>query len=71
MRTAWLACLLVVGGCTGDVDEGSSGGGGTDAPGATTAHRFCVDETNRYRMMNGKPAVVHSAQLEATRTRAP
>ena len=70
MRTGWLAVMAVVAGaCTGDGSGGGGrgvdGGGGVDSPGATTPHRFCVDETNRYRAMNGKAAVAHSAQLEA------
>jgi Cysteine-rich secretory protein family len=40
--------------------------GGDDGAGAgdPSAKQFCVDETNRLRTMNGKPAVVRSAQLE-------
>jgi len=47
---------LFVSACAGD--DGSA------SPGGTTAHSFCVDETNRYRAMNDKAAVVHSAELE-------
>jgi len=55
MRTRWLAGVaMVMAACTGDVSGGGGGGGGggvdgggggVDSPGATTAHRFCVDET--------------------------
>ena len=55
MRTGLLA-LVVVAGCSGDA---------SDTPGGSEAHAFCVDETNRYREMNGKAAVAHSEQLEA------
>lgn len=47
--------ILALGACAGD-----DGAGGDDS-----AHAFCVDETNRYRTMNGKPAVMRSAALEA------
>src|SRR5687767_5938954 len=53
----WLAWVALLGAC------GDDGGGGT--PGDTTAHEFCVEETNRYREMNGRPLVVRSAALEA------
>jgi hypothetical protein len=64
MRRGWLAAavIVIVSACGGD--DGDRGGGGVDAPGGTTAHRFCVDETNRYRAMNGKPDVAYSVQLE-------
>lgn len=48
--------LLLVSACSGD------DGGGT--PGDTSAHAFCVEETNRYRTMHGRPAVTRSQQLE-------
>ena len=47
---------LLAAGCGGD----GTGDSGTDA-----AHRFCVDETNRYRTDNGRAAVTRSAELEA------
>lgn len=37
--------------------------GGTEID--SSAHQFCVTETNRYRAMHGKPAVVRSPQLES------
>lgn len=40
-------------------DDTSSGGPGGDA-----AHQTCVDETNRYRAMQGRAAVKQSDQLE-------
>ncbi|HEY5928446.1 MAG TPA: CAP domain-containing protein [Kofleriaceae bacterium] len=43
-------------------------GCGTDDPGGpgdTSAHVFCVEETNRYRTGGGLPAVQRSAELEA------
>lgn len=49
-----LLVLLVA--CGGD----DGGGGGGDA-----AHAACVDQTNAYRAMNGKAAVVYNADLEA------
>ncbi len=54
MRIEWL--VLCVAACSGD------DGGGT--PGDTSAHAFCVHETNRYRTMKGKAAVVRSPQIE-------
>lgn len=61
--------LLLATACGGDDGGGGAptdapGGGSPDSPAATTPHRFCVDETNRYRAMNGKPPVAHSPQLE-------
>lgn len=32
---------------------------------SSAAHQFCVTETNRYRAMEGRPAVRHSPELEA------
>ncbi len=55
--------FLLATACGGD--DSGGGGGSPDAPAGTTAHRFCVDETNRYRAMNGKPPVAYSTQLEA------
>lgn len=55
------ALALVVAGlaaCGGD-DGGGDGGGGS-----TPAHEHCVSETNRYRAMDGKPAVAYSPELE-------
>ena len=37
-------------------------GGGS---GGSAAHEFCVSETNRYRATVGKPALVHSPEIEA------
>jgi hypothetical protein len=50
-------CLIVASGCGGD-------DGGGDAAVGTTAHQFCVQETNRYRQMNGVAAVAESTPLE-------
>lgn len=47
--------LVVIVGCGGDDD----GGGGN------SAKQFCVSETNRYRMMDGKSAIAEAANLEA------
>lgn len=47
--------LVVVSACAGD-----DGGGAGDS----SAHAICVTETNRYRAMNGKPAVVRNTALE-------
>jgi uncharacterized protein YkwD len=57
MRAAWLV-LLVATACAGD------DGGGEGTPGDTSAHAVCVDETNRYRAMKGKPPVARSSELE-------
>jgi cysteine-rich secretory family protein len=55
MRCAVLVVLVACGG----------GDSGVDAPpGGQTAKQFCVSETNRYRSMNGKPALAESAALE-------
>ncbi|HEU0035319.1 MAG TPA: CAP domain-containing protein [Kofleriaceae bacterium] len=45
----------------------TTGGVGDDdgTPVDSSAHAFCVTETNRYRTMNGRAAVERSAQLEA------
>jgi hypothetical protein len=51
MRCAWLLVLAACGG-----DDGASGD--------SSAHQFCVDETNRYREMKGKAKVTRSPQLE-------
>jgi len=49
-----LGLLVIVGACGGD-----------DGGGDSSAHAFCVEETNRYRAMHGRPAVLRSAALEA------
>jgi len=49
---AWLL-LVLLGACAGD-----------DGGGDSSAHETCVTETNRYRAMNGKPAVTRSSPLE-------
>jgi hypothetical protein len=50
-----IVCIaLLIAGCSSD-------GGGGDS----SAHAFCVDETNRYRAMKGKADVEHSADLES------
>jgi hypothetical protein len=50
-----LAGLAAAAGCATD-----------DGPGAgdSSAHAFCVQETNRYRAMKSKPDVARSSQLE-------
>ena len=71
MRAWVLVCAAACGGdIAGDVDAPGGGSGKhdagvqLDAPGNQTAKQFCVSETNRYRAMNGKPALAESAQLE-------
>jgi hypothetical protein len=54
-----LAWLIVLAACGGGADTGVDA-----APGGTSAKQFCVSETNRYRAMNGKPAVTESSPLE-------
>jgi hypothetical protein len=41
------------------------GAGGPDAASNAAAHQFCVQETNRYRSLNGRPALAPSMQLES------
>lgn len=53
---AILVGLAAAAGC--GADDGAAG------PGDTSAHAFCVQETNRYRAMKGKPDVARSPQLE-------
>jgi hypothetical protein len=58
-------CLLVV---AAMVRAGEAYGG--DVPAGSTndtaaAREFCIQETNRYRAMNGRTAVTRSPQLEA------
>ena len=57
MRVAWLVVLAAC-------DSGGAGTGAADAPANATPKQFCVTETNRYRAINGKPALVESATLE-------
>jgi uncharacterized protein YkwD len=52
------AVVVMLAACGGD-DAGDGGGGGGDA-----AHQACVDETNMYRSLKGKPAVAWSQALE-------
>jgi hypothetical protein len=40
-------------------------GGGGGGSGGSTAHEFCVSETNRYRATIGKPALARSPEIEA------
>lgn len=55
MRGAFALGLVLTAACgTSDDDVG----------GSSPAHSFCVSETNRYRMMVGKPALAYSAELE-------
>lgn len=51
------ACFVVLIACGGGDVEG-------DPPVDTSAQAFCVDDTNRYRAMNGRAAVQRSTQLE-------
>ena len=46
------------------MDAKGSGSGQMDAPANQTAKQFCVSETNRYRAMDGKPAITESAALD-------
>ena len=55
MRLALLAVFAACGG-----GDGAPGDGGD-----SSAHAFCVDETNRYRAMHGRAPLARSAQLEA------
>lgn len=55
--------LLVLSILAAGCDSGSVGG--DDGGGSTEAHRFCVDETNRLRELNGRVPVEWSAALEA------
>ncbi len=57
------ACIIcIVAACGG----GGTTGDDVDAsPGGQSAKQFCVSETNRYRAMNGKPALAENAALEA------
>ena len=40
-------------------------GGGGESPASDSDLQFCVDETNRYRAMDGKGPIARSAKLEA------
>ena len=54
----YLLLIAMLAACGGD-------DGGTDAsPGGASAKQFCVSETNRLRMMNGKPALTEGTNLE-------
>jgi hypothetical protein len=55
-----LALVLAVAACGGDDSAGGDGGGGSSDP----AHQACVDETNMYRSLKGKPVIAWSEQLE-------
>lgn len=72
-----LAFAIAVAACEGETDPGGGAGsdaGGDaqhgdgqvapDAPANATAHEFCISETNRYRIMDGRPAIAFSQQLE-------
>jgi len=52
-----LSLLLLACGGDGAGDDDGTTGGSADL-------QFCVDETNRYRAMDGKPAIARSARLE-------
>jgi len=61
MRHFVLATLVLAAcGGNGSVSDDDDGTSGTD-----DAHQFCVDETNRLRTMNGRPAVERDDALEA------
>jgi hypothetical protein len=61
MRAVWPS-VFVLAACGGD-DVGMGPDGMGPDPNATPK-QFCVQETNRYRAMNGKPALTESMQLE-------
>ncbi len=75
MRTIALLSAALLAACNGTIGGGGNGDDlGDDAPAidaapgvdaSNEAHVFCVDETNRLRALNGRPAVVRSLQLEA------
>ena len=48
--------LAACGDTAGDGASDGGGGGGGGTPGGGGAAQTCVDEINRYRAMNGKPA---------------
>src|ERR1700760_266698 len=64
MRWLLLACLIA---CPVGCDSGSAatGDGAVGSGPNAAAKAFCVSETNRYRAMNGKPALTEAANLEA------
>jgi len=53
--TRFAIVMLVAAACGGDDDDGG---------GNPSAKQFCVAETNRYRMMDGKPEIAEAANLE-------
>lgn len=73
-----LAGLLA--GCNGDITggdgdgdgdgdgggdgDGDAGQGAPDSSADTTDLMFCVEETNRYRAMDGRPPLAHSQAIE-------
>jgi hypothetical protein len=65
------ALLVVVAACSSNNSvpgDGMGSGSGRDGSGsgsATTPLQICVQETNNYRAMNGKPALTESSALEA------
>jgi hypothetical protein len=61
-----LLMLTLFAACGGSIDSGMMPGGDDDdtPPASADSHTFCVQETNRYRTDNGRPAVTQSAQLE-------
>jgi hypothetical protein len=71
--TVVLLVVSMVGACGGD-DGSTAGGDGGNGSGSgsgmgsgsgnLTAKQFCVAETNRYRMMNSKPALTEAANLD-------
>ena len=54
-----LLVWLLVAGCGGEASLGLP-----SQPPPTTDLEFCVSETNRYRAIEGKPPIPHSAELE-------
>jgi len=55
------ATLLLLAIACGTDDDGMTGG-------SSPAQMLCVSETNRYRAMNGKPALAYSRELEVYAT---
>jgi len=53
------------GGSGSGTGSGSGSGSGSGMTGGDAAHAACIDTTNMYRAMNGKPAMTRSAALEA------
>ncbi|MGE0549366.1 MAG: CAP domain-containing protein [Kofleriaceae bacterium] len=67
MREPLIAVALVLCACTGSIggDPDDDKFKLPDGGQSTAAHLFCITETNRFRGIEGRPAIEHSAQLEA------